>query len=575
MIMNTRALALAVFLSVALTFPEPSLATAVAAPLPKPSVEYVVSLAQPESHTAQISMRISVLQNQTEVSFSISCGESIRRSYLTIKSVQAHSDILINLPINRLDNFTWRVSLAGYREVLVQYDVNYAVNRGINAYIGRDYAVIDEGALLLNPWPRRELEFYNVRLEQPSSWTFVSLGSSEYSRLFESLMMELGTHILAFGRFFVSSFSQGTMTVKLALLENLTATSLYYPKLIGNLHDQYERIAGKLSNPTILVIVAPRALNIVGFSHGRSLYVDSTEGPTALSHELFHLWNGQTMYPAGNDAIWFEEGVTEFYAKTSLYRLNMSNREEDRDLFLSSYRWYKSIISSSHDVALSLAWTRYVETGDWTFRDVVYEKGQLVAYLINETISEKTKGQKNLDDLMRYMYASFGYPQNKSRPWFTVGDIKDSLTYLTSSSWQDFFDKYVLGSALLPLPRISARENYVTSLRQSIEDLGLEVTHVPTMRIIKPLVAGFVTSAQYERTQAVNDYFDYRYRQAQEHVSKASAHIEAARWVERGILIMSFFAVAVGAYLFWRRRRARAGLGVCGASRADRRGSLH
>jgi len=465
------------------------------------------------------------------------------------------ADDVLGLPITQLNNFTWRVNTTRRHEVHVRYSVNYTINRGIYAYIGSDYAVVDEAALLLHPSPTDRTGFYRVEMEQPSTWMFVSVGAAEQGQILESPIAELGTHIFAFGSFLVSTVSLGTATLKLALLASVVGESRTYEKLVCDLYDQFEDTIGKLRKPTVLVIIAPKALPIVGFCQGASLYVDSTADPSAISHELFHLWNGVAMYPASNDGIWFREGVTEYYAKVALFRLGINGLESRLDPFLYAFRGYNATIGTPYDVSLALAWGRYVDTGDWSFRNVVYEKGQLIAYLINRTISEKTEGDKNLDDLMRCMYQAFAHPQTASRRWFKLDDIKELLTHLTNSSWQDFFNKYILGSTALPIPEVEARARYVSSLPWRIEDLRSKVDSLSASSVFRWPVLSFLDSARNETTEASKDFFRHRYRQAEEHMSKASALVESAQWIERGMWVLIALALFLGFCLLWKRRR--------------------
>jgi predicted metalloprotease with PDZ domain len=181
------------------------------------------------------------------------------------------------------------------------------------------------------------------------------------------------------------------------------------------------------------------------------------------SHEYFHLWNVKRIRPAvlresaldaetHTELLWAFEGITSYYDELALARSGVLQPRDYLDLFATTVsrvlrnpgRARQSIAASSFD-----AWTRFYKQDENAPNAIVsyYTKGALVAFGLDVTLRQQTGDRYCLDDLMRYLWETFG------RVDIGVPErgIETALTQLTGQSFAAFFARFVYGTDELPL----------------------------------------------------------------------------------------------------------------------------
>ncbi len=119
-----------------------------------------------------------------------------------------------------------------------------------------------------------------------------------------------------------------------------------------------------------------------------------------LSHELFHLWVPNSLNLAGNYD-WFFEGFTLYQALRMDLRLGLISFEEYLETIA---RVYDSFSSSPDRDRLSL-----IEASErrWTTSSsLVYDKGMLVALMIDLTLRKQNDCRESLDGVYRDLFRS-------------------------------------------------------------------------------------------------------------------------------------------------------------------------
>jgi predicted metalloprotease with PDZ domain len=117
-----------------------------------------------------------------------------------------------------------------------------------------------------------------------------------------------------------------------------------------------------------------------------------------LAHEYFHNWNGIKIPTAGEDpsTYWFSEGFTNFYARRILHRAGLITAEQlvnDLNSALSAYD------KNPHRMEPN----RLIVDSFWSNPNtglLPYQRGDLLALMIDQHIRERTEGRQSLDDLM-------------------------------------------------------------------------------------------------------------------------------------------------------------------------------
>jgi predicted metalloprotease with PDZ domain len=180
-----------------------------------------------------------------------------------------------------------------------------------------------------------------------------------------------------------------------------------------------------------------------------------------VSHEFFHLWNVKRIRPDAlgpfdytqenyTKLLWVAEGINDYYADLLLRRGGFITEDE----FLAALaraiqtlqntpgRFEQSVEESSFD-----SWIKYYRQDENSINSQVsyYEKGAIVGLLLDLEIRKRSNGSKSLDDVMRYLYAEF-FKKDRN---YTPADFQKAAELAAGSSLEEFFTKYVRGTAEL------------------------------------------------------------------------------------------------------------------------------
>jgi predicted metalloprotease with PDZ domain len=231
------------------------------------------------------------------------------------------------------------------------------------------------------------------------------------------------------------------------------------------------------------------------------------------AHEFFHLWNVKRLRPAAlgpfdytrenyTPSLWFAEGVTTYYAYVHLLRSGLWSRAdflkhlaaEIRTFELEPGRAMMSAESSSFHAWFYDRAPQMQETNFANSTISYYNKGALLAMLLDLEIRSRTHGQKSLDDVMRFLYHNFyqapaatNYGPGRG---YEEKDLLDAANTVTGGDFTEFFEKFVHGIAPLPYTetlalaglelKVSTAPGAGPSIGVSTqaEDIGLRITSV-------------------------------------------------------------------------------------------------
>jgi predicted metalloprotease with PDZ domain len=174
------------------------------------------------------------------------------------------------------------------------------------------------------------------------------------------------------------------------------------------------------------------------------------------AHEFWHVWNVKRIRPAAlvpydysqaqySSLHWLTEGVTDYYTHLMLVRAGVQEREY---LFRQLGRTIESLENSYASAVVSPAqssfdsWLAISPYAHPQHRISYYTLGSRLGLLIDLELRAQTKGEKSLDDVFRYFFATY-YQQGKGIP---EEGVQTALETISGQSWEDFFQKYVHGT---------------------------------------------------------------------------------------------------------------------------------
>lgn len=477
--------------SIPLFFATLLLASGSFAPQAKGEIHYYVSLAHPEQHLFHVTVEVSDVKDRVELQMAAWDALYEIRDFSShvqrvTASVNGH-----DVPIEKLDKLTWRIQGTG--AVKISYDTFWDDPGPFNSQLNSEHAFINPAMILLYvPGRRAEksvLSLHNV----PAEWNIASdsrtLDESRNSvRLFT---LEAPTFdALADSPIEVSHFEEFTLQdltppvhvvihgddYKRHEVENaLRKICAYEIKLMdGAPYPEYTFIfhIGKAANGSG-----------GGMEHANSTAISVPNGaslPSVSAHEFFHLWNVKRIRPASLEPIdrtremytrslWFAEGVTNTFSSYALVRTGLWSKQEflqDLGQQITELESRPAELWQSAEQSSLDAWLEKYALYNQPQRSVsYYTKGQVLGFLLDIVLRDRTDNQRGLDDLLRTMNADFA---REGKFYRDSLDIRLESEKLTGGSLADFFDNYVANANPLPYQNLLARAGLELRAHESV-----------------------------------------------------------------------------------------------------------
>jgi predicted metalloprotease with PDZ domain len=219
----------------------------------------------------------------------------------------------------------------------------------------------------------------------------------------------------------------------------------------------------------------------IGLATGFGMNTDGV-----IAHELFHAWNVkrirskplgpfdyQTLPKTG--ALWWLEGVTDYYAHMLLRRYNWTDDAR-----------YYTVIARNVNVQRGNAERLNVSPYDSSYRVSeanggrgnssgfgvnYYNTGWLVGLCLDMAIREKTDNKKSLDDVSRNLFRKYG----KGQPGFEEDGIRKELVAVGGKSMGDMYDEIVMKPGELPIEDALAKAGLRLNQKdEEYADLGFK-----------------------------------------------------------------------------------------------------
>jgi predicted metalloprotease with PDZ domain len=462
------------------------------APQANAEIRYYVSLAHPEQHLFHVTVEVPDVKDRVELQMAAWDALYEIRDFSShvqrvTASVNGHDAL-----IEKLDKLTWRVQGTG--AVKISYDTFWDDPGPFNSQLNSEHAFINPAMVLLYVPGRREeastITFGAVppewkiatatnavepasgaigRLFSLSAPTFDALADSpiELSRFEEFMLPDLSPRI----RVVIHGDDYKRRDVEAALRK----ICAYEIKLMdGAPYPEYTFIfhIGKAANGSG-----------GGMEHANSTAINVPNGaslPSVSAHEFFHLWNVKRIRPASLEPIdrtremytrslWFAEGVTNTFSSYALVRTGLWSKQEFlqdlgqqiTELESRPAEQWQSAEQSSLD-----AWLEKYALYNQPQRSVsYYTKGQVLGFLLDIVLRDRTDNQRSLDDLLRAMNVDFA---REGKFYRDSLDIRLESEKLTGSSLADFFDNYVASANPLPYQNLLARAGLELRAHESV-----------------------------------------------------------------------------------------------------------
>ncbi|HLL77762.1 MAG TPA: PDZ domain-containing protein [Pyrinomonadaceae bacterium] len=444
---------------------------------PSPEIDFAVSMPRPDTHLLHVEMRLRAtggagLPAQLDLVMPVwTPGSYLVREYARhVQDFAARGAAGRELAWRKVNKNTWRVETAGAREAVVAYAV-YANELTVRTNELNDrHAFWNNSALLM--YPEGHLSAPStVRVRPFGNWK-IATGLPAVAGQPNAFRAE-NFDVLYDSPFLVSDFRVLSFDVRgVPHRVVIDGEGNYAPERVRRDVQRIVETASAMMGDlpyrdyTFMLMLHPTASG--GLEHLNStalIWRRFNFRPEAsyhdflglVAHEYFHLWNvkrirpdalGPFDYTAENYTrlLWVAEGVTSYYDNLLVRRAGLMTDRDYLRLLATTIRTIQNTpgrARQSVEEASFDAWIEYYRPDENTINTAVsyYDKGALVALLLDMEIRRRTNGARSLDDVMRRLYADFAKRDRN----YTPEDFQRVAEQTAGASLEEFFRRYVRG----------------------------------------------------------------------------------------------------------------------------------
>jgi predicted metalloprotease with PDZ domain len=456
--------------------PKPKSPAAVVATTPE--IAYTVSMTKPWTHLLEIQMNVKWAQMPEHVELKMPVwtpGSYLVREYARhVQDVDVKNAAGNSLAWRKINKNTWQVDTAGAHEIVATYKV-YS-----NELTVRTNELNDQHGFWNNA---AALFFIKDQLKAPATVTVAPYGNWRVATGLTAVAGQPNTFraanydILYDSPFEVSDFREISFDVEGKPHRVVFSGEGNYdmPKVAADLAkivDEAYKIFGEFGYDNYTFIVNLRGggglehLNSTALQYNRFGFKPQSRYRNFLglaAHEYFHNYNVKRIRPDAlgpfdyenenyTRLLWFAEGGTEYYSNLLLLRAGLLTPKDYldgkantiKDLQTQPGRFETSLEDASFD-----AWIKYYRQDENAVNNQIsyYDKGEIVSMMLDLTIRSASGGARSLDDVMRTLYNDY-FKKGRN---YTPADIQQISETMAGKSLDDFFRKYVRGTAEIEL----------------------------------------------------------------------------------------------------------------------------
>lgn len=385
-----------------------------------------------------------------------------------VSDFQVHDENDKIVPVLARDDGTWQLSSMPQGRVTLSYRVrldheNHAWSGGVDgAAYWREWGVFytARSLFVLNGDEREDI---SVEFRLPDQWRVTApwqKQGDDATRFVVASHDALATSMFFAGTHKEVSIQEGPFELLLALGgENVIAQEDDFAGMAGGVLDYYVDLMGDVPRlqsqeaAVTPVVIINEADMTDGEAIGNNISILLEPAGNQMSqhiarlifaHEFFHLWNGKSFMPSGEDGEWFKEGFTNYYALKALHHIGYLSDESYLELLAGLF--YQRYVSDDAVGRLSMT-SGQLKHEHW---GLIYSGGLLVAIAQDLQIRSATGNEKSVDDLMRFMF------DEHSDNVYDLTDIERALAGLNNASQKGFFDRYIYGVERIPVSQFMA-----------------------------------------------------------------------------------------------------------------------
>lgn len=437
-------------------------------------LRYTLSMPEPHTHYFQVEAELSGVKKKY-VDFTMPVwapGSYLVREFAkNVESFRATDKSGKTLRSEKIDKNTWRVYTDKANLVRATYDV-YAFEMSVRtSFLDASHGYVNGTSIFMYPEGYQN-ESGTLVVKPYTGWSKVSTGlksTGNFTYTFPNYDI-LADSPLEIGNHEVYTFTAAGVPHEVAMY----GEGNFDPKkLVQDMQKVVEEsisIIGELPVDRYVFIVHNLQRGGGGLEHLNSTTLQTsrwnygTESGyngfmSLVAHEYFHLWNVKRLRPQPlgpfdynqenyTSLLWVSEGITSYYDDLIVRRAGFTSPQRYLDIVAGSINSVENTpgnkIQTVAESSLD-AWIKYYRRNENSNNAEVsyYTKGGVLGHLLNMEIMKNTKGQKSLDDVMRYMYDRYYRKLNRG---YTENEFKEGVEKIAGTKMDAFFRDYVNGT---------------------------------------------------------------------------------------------------------------------------------
>ncbi len=442
------------------------------------TVRHALSVPRPTQHLVHVRTLVGGLAGRSSVTLTLPVWapgsykiRDFSKNFLDVKARAPESGR--PLPIAKIRKNAWRVELGGERAVELEYDVygfelsvrtnhvddRHAFVNGTNTFLFVEGELDRAATLWVTPPAGWEISCGLERVDTRGDGTVV-FRAKDYDELADSPL-----ELAKFDRF---EFEHAGVPHELCITGSGNRASRTFVDDVKKIVAQEVALWGELPCPRYSFIVHLFTRGQGGLEHKNSTAIqyprarlrkkkDYERFLSLVAHEYFHLWNGKRLRPAPlgpfdydrevyTGALWLVEGVTAYYDELLLARAGITTGDRYLELqadrlrahFDTPGRTRQSLSEASFD-----AWIKYYQRDENSLNSQIsyYEKGQLVAMILDLEVRARSQSRRSLDDILRALWQRYG----REDKGYEEKDLEPLFSEVAGFDLRGFFAAHIHG----------------------------------------------------------------------------------------------------------------------------------
>ena len=461
-----------------------SMSTVITMAKAQTKISFEVSFTEPQAHYVDVEMEISENKNDVlEVKMPVWAPGSylVREFSKNVEDLKVSGNKGNNLKFEKINKNTWKINSLKNDKIKINYRV-YAFEVSVRtSFVDASHAFLSPTGIFM---------YVNGQIKQPATvtinpvngWDKISTGlegvngkantfyAPDFDVLYDS-PIEVGNQD-------VFVFTAAGVKHEVAMYGGGNYDKERLKTDMAKIVEEETRIFVTNPNKRYVFIVHNHNSGGGGLEHLNSTVLGATRFSytsenaykgflSLVAHEYFHLWNVKRLRPVAlgpfdydtenyTSNLWIAEGFTAYYDNLILRRASFYAPERYLDVVTNEINLVENqpgnriqpVGEASFD-----AWIKQYRPNENSKNTGIsyYNKGALVALVMDLEIINATKGEKSLDDLMKAMYDEYFVKQKRG---YTDAEFKTMAEKIAGKSFDKIYADYVNGTKMIDYSQI-------------------------------------------------------------------------------------------------------------------------